>query len=221
MKIAIILPCHMRSWDFCRQNFLENVYDKDHEIDVFVDTYFETFRTDYHLHKENEMNVVLEENEIKSKFDGINVVHFNIENELLGQSWLMHKRKLLMAYSAVANREAEYGNYDLIVKYRFDILADYKLQYNYYKRRLENNPNIIFMADGGVWMTDENDMAAITSSNNMKLYINRLNEYNNDDPMLFHSSLSYIANKYKIKYVQNIGISIVRLDGNRNFRIEK
>ena len=59
MKIAILLPGHIRAWDVCKQNFMDTIYDNSHQIDVFVDTYNEIFRNDYVLHKENEIIVAI------------------------------------------------------------------------------------------------------------------------------------------------------------------
>jgi len=221
MRIAIMITGHMRAWDFCRQNFMENVYDTSHEIDVFVETYHDVFRTDYHLHKENEMNIKLTSEQICDKFNGINVKHFNVEDEILGLSQKMHKRKLLMAYQSVINEEQKSGKYDLILKYRFDLLADHKLNYEYYLKRCNLNKSLIFIGEGALYMDGENDMAAVTHSDNMQIYMNRLNEYNDDDSMLFHSSLSHMSRIHNIRLIQNINISIVRLDGNRNYQVEK
>ena len=59
------------------------------------------------------------------------------------------------------------------------------------------------------------------TSDTFKIYINRLKEHDENDPMLHHESLIDIKNKYGIVYDQSIGISVARLDGNKNFRLEK
>ncbi len=46
MKIAVLLPGHIRTWDYCKQNFMDTIYDNNHTMDVFVDTYNEIFRPD-------------------------------------------------------------------------------------------------------------------------------------------------------------------------------
>jgi hypothetical protein len=221
MRIAVIMAGHMRSWDYCKENFLQNVYDPNHDIDVFVETYYDIFRTDYRVRNEDQMNIKLTSDEICAKFNGINVTYYNVEDEVLGLSQSMHKRKLLMAYEAVVAEETRLGKYDLILKYRFDLLADHKLNYDYYLKRCELNRSLIFIGEGAVYMDGENDMAAVTHSDNMKTYMNRLNEYSNDDPMLFHSSLSRMSTNHNIRLIQNLNISIVRLDGNGNYQVEK
>jgi hypothetical protein len=88
MKIAILMAGHIRSWDFCKSNFIENVYkNADHQIDVFIDTYNQIFRSDYHLHKEFEMNIVKENLQVQELFSGINVVSFGIDLKC----WALHK----------------------------------------------------------------------------------------------------------------------------------
>jgi len=209
---------HMRAWDFCRQNFMENVYDTSHEIDVFVETYNQVFRTDYHIRNENEMNVTLTDEEIKSKFNEINVVHFNIENEVLGKE--SQQRKLFMAYESVKKREQEFGKYDIIIRHRFDILILDKMDFNYYYEQIKTKSNLIFLGIGVVSWTDANDMSAICSSDNMKIYVNKLDEFlETEDTYCTHRSLHFIRDKYNMEFSSSIRIAIVRLGHNKEFEI--
>lgn len=221
MKIAIILPGHARAWDFCKENFLQTLYDKNHIIDVFVETYNEIFRTDYHLHNEFEMNVTKTDEEIKQMFEGINVVSFSIEPEVKGISEQMQKRKILRVFDSFLKHEEKYGKYDLVVRSRFDLLLDEKLDYEKILERCSENPKMIYIGNGALHMP-ENDMFAVCNSDTFKIYINRLNTYPyQGEAMLHHHSMKYIAQTMGIVYNQVIGISIVRLDGKRNYRIEK
>lgn len=221
MKIAILLPGHARAWEFCKQNFLDTLYDKNHHIDVFVETYNQIFRSDYHLHNEFQMNIVKTDDEIKDLFREINVVNFSIEPEILGISEQMQKRKILRCFESFTDYETKNGKYDLVVRSRFDLLFDEKLNYDDIYRRCLDNPKLIFIGNGALHMP-ENDMFAICNTDTFKIYIDRLNTYpNQQEVMLHHYSMRHIAQAYGICYSQTIGISIARLDGNRNFRIEK
>lgn len=221
MKIAVLIAGHIRSWDFCKSNFLENLYNSDHQIDVFIDTYNEIFRSDYHLHKEYEMNIIKNSDQIKEMFSGINVIDFGIEPEVVGPPQDMQKRKLLRVFNKFLEYEKNYNEYDLVMRYRFDLLLDKPLDYEYILQECTNNPKLIFIGDGAVHMP-QNDMMAICNSNAFKIYLNRLNTYPlQGDPMIHHYSMDHLIADYGIEYSQTIGISIVRLDGNKNYRIEK
>ncbi len=222
MKIAILMAGHIRSWDFCKSNFIENVYkNADHQIDVFIDTYNQIFRSDYHLHKEFEMNIVKENLQVQELFSGINVVSFGIEPEMLGAPQDMQKRKLLRVFNNFLEYEKTNGEYDLVMRYRFDLLLDKPLNYEYILQECTKNKKMIFIGDGAVHMT-QNDMMAICNSHTFKIYLNRLNTYPAQcDPMIHHYSMDHIVADFGVEYSQTIGISIVRLDGNKKYRVEK
>lgn len=215
MKIAILIPGHIRAWDFCKENFMKNVYDTEHHIDVFIETYFQIFRTDYHLHKENEMQITKNEKEIRHMFDGLNVVHFGVEEQRSGPAATMQKEKLLKCYMNFSEFVKNNGAYDLVVRTRFDILFDEKINYNSILEQNIKNPKLIFIATGVINMR-HNDMFCVCIPETFDLYANRFN--NNDDP---HITMEQIERQHGIKYDNNTRISIVRLDGNKNYRIEK
>ncbi len=75
MKIAILLPGHLRAWEYCKQNFISNLYDTSHQVDVFVDTYNNVFRHDYTLHKENELKIIKENNTVRLGGDGESITY--------------------------------------------------------------------------------------------------------------------------------------------------
>jgi hypothetical protein len=220
MRIAIILPGHVRAWSYCRENFLETLYNKNHDIDVFVETYNQLFRSDYSLHNENQMQITKSDDEIKEMFSGINVKYFGIEPELTGSSGMMQKRKILKCYEEVKREEEQNGKYGLLVRSRFDLLLDNPLDYDTILSECTQNEKLIYIGLGAVHMT-QNDMFAACKSDAFSIYINRLNEYPTNEDMIHHWSMDYIKEKHGIEYRQVIDISIVRLDGNGNFKVEK
>jgi len=206
MKIAVLLPGHIRAWDYCKQNFIDTICDTNHQIDVFVDTYNDVFRNDYSLHRENEINIIKNDEQIQSLFSGINVVDFKIEKQLSGNSEEMQIRKILKILSTYEEYENKNGKYDLVIRSRFDIILDEKLDYeNIYNQCKDSK--LIYIANGAVHRED-NDMFAICNSDTFKIYGKRFLEI-----PLIHSSMCFIKEKYGIFYSQSIGISIVRLDG--------
>ena len=223
MKVAVILPGHLRAWEFCKQNFRNTVYWK-YNPDLFIDTYYQIFRTDYSLHGESEMNITRTWEEIANMFFGMSVKYFNVENETVGippYTQKMQAKKLLKLLERLKHVEQFLGKYDLIVRTRPDLQLDKPLDYEYILEECTKNPKKIFMGEGALHWPEHNDMFGVMTSDTFKIYINRLKEHDENDPMLHHESLIDIKNKYGIVYDQSIGISVARLDGNKNFRLEK
>lgn len=214
MKIAILLPGHIRAWDYCKQNFLNTIYDKSYQIDVFIDTYNDIFRNDYIVNNEHEMNIIKTDYEIQLLFSDINVVYLSVEPQIEGPAEKMQIRKILKIVDAYENYEQNHDKYDLVVKSRCDILIDEKLDYKSILETCKNN-NIIYIGKGGN-DTKENDMFAVCNSDVFKIYGRRFL----DCPYI-HPSMSLIETKYNISYIQNIGMSIVRLDGNKKYVVIK
>lgn len=206
MKIAVLLPGHIRTWDHCKQNFMDTIYDSNHTIDVFVDTYNDIFRPDYELHDENKMNIVKNDDEISALFEGINVVDLKIERQNEGLPSIMQMNKILKVTNTYEEYENINGKYDLVVRSRCDILLDEKLDYEKIFESCKNS-KLIYIGNGAVHMP-ENDMFAICNTDTFKIYGKRFLE-----DLYPHGSMVMIANKYGVSYSQTIGISIVRLGG--------
>jgi len=206
MKIAVLLPGHIRTWDYCKQNFMDTIYDNNHTIDVFVDTYNELFRPDYELHDENKMNIIKSNDEITSLFDGINVVDLKIENTTIGNHSILQMYKILKITNTYEEYEKIHGKYDLVVRSRFDILLDKKIDYEKIYESCKNS-KLIHIGDGAVHRSD-NDLCAVCNTDTFKIYGKRV--LHDEGP---HGSMTVIANIYGIYYSQTIGISIVRLGG--------
>lgn len=213
MKIAVLLPGHIRAWEFCKDNFLNTIYDTRHEIDVFVDTYNDIFRNDYPLHDENQMNIIKSNSEVLEMFFGINVVDFKIEPQLTGDPEEMQIRKILRIVSAYETREAEFGRYDLVIRSRCDILLDEPLNYELIYNTCKDT-KLVYIGHGAVHMK-ENDMFAVANTDTFKIYGKRFFECNK-----VHASMNFIEEKYNVSYSQTVGISIVRLN-NKTYTVFK
>lgn len=233
MKIAILLPGHIRAWDYCKDNFMNNLYDTNHSVDVFIDTYNDIFRNDYHLHKENEVNIIKNNNEILSLFDGINVVDFKVESMAeansaatgmlprgSGDAETMQIRKILRVVDTYEQYENLHGKYDLVVRTRFDLILEKKLNYESIFENCKNS-KLIYIGNGAVHMP-QNDMFAVCNTDTFKIYGKRF-----IDLPKVHASMDHIKNSHGVSYSQTINISIVRLGGpgnvvnfnNKNYRV--
>jgi hypothetical protein len=213
LRIAILLPGHLRTWRYCRTNFLENVYDAQHSVDVFVDTYYNDFRTDMYAKHERHFAKHLSALEIIELFTGINVISCHIEQENNADAGDEQKRKILQI---LRNLEEQKSEYDLVVRSRFDILVQEKVDYSSIYRETEEEPNLIHLGKGSV--NGINDMFAVCRSKVFSIYGNRFNLVNTVDP---HRSLFQIERKYGVKYKHSIPTATVRIGADGKYRIEK
>ena len=174
MRIAVLIPGHLRPWDACKQNFLDTLYDTNHQIDVFVETYNSIFRSDGQIGGESELKYILSRDDVLSLFDGINVVYCNVETDLTGDAELLQIRKMNILYHSFQKYEFENGPYDLVVRSRFDILLDKTIDYNYIYSLCHDSKNM-FIGKGGVHLA-ENDLFAVSNSHLMRLYFNCIHD---------------------------------------------
>lgn len=209
MRIGVLIPGHLRAWDYCKSNFLETVCDSEHEIFVFVDTYHQVYRSDYKLHDEYKMQRTMSYDEIKDSFSGINLVSLVVENEKLGDASSKQGRKILNCYNRFKQFEQKFGRFDLCIKTRTDILLDQKLDYERIKKEVTKFRRVIYIGDGIVRLRFQNDIFAATNSETFEIYCERFLEY----PDCVHQSMNYIRREWGVEYNQTVGISIVRLGG--------
>lgn len=210
MKIAILLAGHLRTWERCKNNFIETLSDvSNHEIDIFVDTYDQMFRTDYAVHNEQNFQRCLLKEDIVNSFHGLNVVSFSMEPEVLGIAHLNQARKLLKVFDTFSEYEAQNGIYDLVVKTRPDIKILEKVNYSNIHSECSKFIKKLFISKGGVnCLPLENDLLAISTSDIMKLYMNRFRIYSDID--CTHSSLGVMARKNQLLVENTIPVSIIR-----------
>jgi len=209
MKIAILMAGHLRTWNACKNNFVNTLYDSEHDIDIFVDTYDQLFRTDYQVHSEQLFQKQLSEHEIYDMFNELNLVSLKSENEVLEIAPVSQGRKLLRVLDTFCEYESKYGPYDLVVKTRPDITLSHKVNYYNLLTECQQNVKTLFISRGGVnCLPLDNDLLAISISNIMKLYMNRFREFS--DIVCTHKSLELMRNHYSLSVKNIIDVSIVR-----------
>jgi hypothetical protein len=205
LKIAIVIPGHIRWWLDCKENFLQNFYDTNHDIDVFVDTYNSVFRSD--KFEEQKKKQFLSVEEIKNLFSGINVVSIDIQSD--GKN-TCQEAKLISIHEKLCSYEKKY---DLIVRTRFDITLDTKINYLSIYDQCIKNPKLIFIGQGG---SDGllNDMFAVCLPETFNIYVNRF-KYGDVQPPegLLHGSLKRIKEIHGIVYNTETWIYLKRING--------
>jgi|694.fasta_scaffold78140_4 hypothetical protein len=207
MKLAIVIPGYLRFWEECKQNFLEKIYDKNQDIDVFIDTYNTKFRSDYTIRNENNHAKVISTHEIYQLFDNINVVSARIEPEITNDAAYLQKRKITNVYNDLIQYEKDHGQYDLVLKTRFDIQLDDPINY---EKILSDCENKIYISNGAINCgPKQNDMLAISNSNNMKIYLNRFES--NALQSNIHQGIEDIE-QHNVEIIPYINISIMRFE---------
>jgi hypothetical protein len=155
MKIAILLCGHIRTWEKCKNSFL-NTFPKD--VDVFMHTY----SSQYHYHPyiqnqiqlDNEINnkILIDIKElvnlpnlkrivIEKEIDEIDMKEYPINFDIYSQL-----RKVDLCNELRKEWENEHGfKYDVVIKTRFDIYYEDKFNLN----SLSKN-NIYYLISGGI-----------------------------------------------------------------------
>jgi hypothetical protein len=208
MKIAILLPGHIRFWKHCKENFLEKLYDiENHSIDVFIDTYYQLYRSDAVHNNEAPLFVNDTEDNIRALFNDLNVVSFNIEEQEFEQQANYYQLKKLnkIIDTCLNYQKANNFEYDLVVRSRFDIIIDEKINYLDIKNNI--NVNDVYIPEFGPPVSGLNDMLAITNFYNLKKYTERSSP--NNVSILENMNGLYFRKIYKISLARNAGDGIV------------
>ena len=186
MKTAIIINGHIRTWEKCKNNFLEAFGDLN--ADIFVSVYDQQFGYAKYIqdiqdfHEDN----ILSADQILSMFEGFNVKSFLIDNhesmmqqienekkdiklvfntekhgEGIFNSVYPQYRKLYNIKNIIANYENENNfKYDRIIKTRTELIYDTELL----KRCIKILGNDEFLIDGG--NVTPNDVIFVTNRDN-------------------------------------------------------
>lgn len=182
MKIAILIPGHLRAWHMCKENFMHTLYDiENYEIDVFVDTYHQVFRTTAASRNEKDVVIVKSEDQIREMFDGINVVNYKIQNEDTTPDVSDVENHQLTRIRSISKDFEKYciennKEYDLVVRTRFDIIINNKINYDVIYDACMRDNNLVFIGNG-VNHNGPNDMISIGLMHANKIILERENIY--------------------------------------------
>lgn len=230
MKIAILLSGHLRSWEYCKSWFEEKFIDSNHEIDIFVDTYNElesSFPTNYQQNIEQN-KLFRTDSQVKQLFAGLNVVHFNIESEFKHDQYKPQADKIRQGYNLFQHYSLlNNKTYDLVVRSRFDLILEKKLNYNYIYEKCTTNPKFLFQChiNGINFGRDMNDQFAVSNPEVMDLYFKRFTEEVFPVEILktwciFHSTLPGLTQYHGIERDwETIHNALVRTAPNDTFNI--
>lgn len=184
-NIAILISGHLRTWEFCKQTFIDNFLDSRYNIDIYCQTYSEvesSFPTN-RVDNLGDYPRVYTNSQISSLFENIPIVYldilsennFNPTNTIGPQAYYLEK--LYNTFSSNTNK------YDLIIKSRFDLILQTKLNYDYYLQYCEQN--ILFM--------------------------NRFYSYNIPPLLMDHLAIGnlFVMEKYFLRFSESLGVTEV------------
>lgn len=213
MKIALIYVGHIRTWNACRKNNIEFLIDPNHTFDIFVETYNQCYRFDYHVRHECDQTEIFNEESVAKLFNGLNVKKISIENQIQGMSADDgQRRKIVKSFELFEHEVTNINDYDLVIKSRMDLFFFEKLDYN--SLLVDCADKIIL---GCSSTTHINDTFAIGKPDSMKKYFNRFSI--TGDPAIYNS-LHSLENIEKIKLLEKVKHSIVRLPTEKNSEIK-
>ena len=164
MKIAILLPGHLRTFSKCKQNFMDNVLNGDHQFDIFVATYYNIDCRGGNVLTMDEINELLKDLNVK-KLVITNDDKLKITDESQGDHSPQYR-----IIKRVNNLKSQYEQennfkYDLVVKTRFDLIVNNKIDYD------KIDKGVLTISNIG-W-GQPCDLLAIGTSENMDIYCNR------------------------------------------------
>ena len=227
MKIAILIPGHFRTWTYCKKNFIQTICDSNYQIDIFVDTYNCQYRANRELKETNNKQIILDKNLIDQYLGDFNVVAGNVTDDdeldianFSTSDWLpllfqYHTNKLFSVTNMFIEYEQTHYAYDLVVKTRFDVLLEDRLDYQMYYDKCKDNDSIVF-GGTGIHVSGANDIFAIGNSAAMKKYglrskiTNRIEIFEHDAALC-----NFVVDPH-----HKIPLSLVRLADNNKAKIE-
>jgi hypothetical protein len=219
MKTAILLVGNVRTWSYCKDNFIQTFGHLN--PDIFVSTY--NLQYNHHPYIQNLINdnedVLLTNDEIVNIFSGVNVKNINIDSNLnyalpenvnglfSGLETTFHQ---YIKFFESVQKMTEYGDYDLVIKTRCDLL--------YNPINFDNALNSIIIDSGNVY---PNDCILISNKDNIvdisKFIVNEFFNpvYNNSHDTPPHGLLRNAINHLNIPVQQQKIMHCVVRKGNK------
>ena len=222
MKIAVLLVGHLRTWDQCKENFINYIQDENHEVHVYIHTHDRIY---------NSMNISFNEKLKHNKMSidmlsGINIRSLIIEPENTYLNYYKNINNIFDICYGIYSPALKLKNcnliknlsleqYDLVVKTRPDIKLHSKLNYNDLINKPDNIISVGKVMNTGAGTPD--DIIAVGKPHIMDLYCNRIDlgiessiETKEEVRICSHNTLKILSSLYSLNYDHNIEIDIVR-----------
>ena len=160
MKIALCISGKPRSSMFCYPYIYDAFMNNNHQVDVFIHSWNECRVLDLYRPKKLEINSDSEA--LNMLLPMLNLNNINIEGNV--------KNNILMYYSIKKCFDLIDDEYDIIIRARFDLLLQPKLDIESILTDLINKKYDIYIPTKEFNMGGFNDQLAIGTSEAMKIY---------------------------------------------------
>jgi hypothetical protein len=218
MKIAILLCGHVRSWDKCKESFLNSLKDTD----IFIHTYNTVLN--YHPYISQTKNIINNKSTLSTPeivdLIGLDIKKIVVEDDnsifipsdkVIADDIYCQYRKNFLCNNLRLDYEKENNfEYDIVIKTRFDIV--YSVGLDYILKVIDDIKTYIYISNGpSIYPCDQ---IFICSSENMNILCNSLLDIKPDDNNfnnIIHGPHEWVLTKIKnIKQLPGLNTSIIR-----------
>jgi hypothetical protein len=218
MKVAILLCGHVRSWDKCKESFLNAFKDTD----IFVHTYNTVLN--YHPYISQTENIINNKSTLSTpeivELIGLDIKKIVVEDDnnifipsdkIIYDDVYCQYRKNFLCNNLRLDYEKENNiQYDLIIKTRFDIV--YSVGLDYILNFIDDIKTHNYISSGpSIYPSDQ---VFICSSENMNILCNSLLDIKPEDNNFINTSFGpheWVLKKIKnIKQLPGLNTGIIR-----------
>lgn len=182
MRIAILLSGHIRTWNYCKQNFKDALIDEENEFTIIVDTYTqldaskEWYDHTSYINYKPDKSLIRTTEEIESYFSDFPnncKFIFNIVDEIRENN--TREESFVKKYNTYKILDSLNENFDIVVRSRFDLMLNRKVEYNFFNNLFKENTKIIFQSYNNSYNfgRDQNDSFVISTKENIGLVMRK------------------------------------------------
>lgn len=224
MKIAILLSGHIRSWNYCKQNFKDTLIDLENEFTIIVDTYTqldaskEWYEHTSYVNYKPDLSLIRTQEEIKSYFSDFPPnckFIFNIEEEVREND--KREESFIKKYNTFKMLDAIAEEFDIVIRSRFDLMLNKRVDYNYFDSIFKTNKKIIFQSYNNSYNfgRDQNDSFVISTKENIGLVMRKDIDLFTEDQLYgkvkAHDTLNMLTDYFGIeRVIEFFNTAIVR-----------
>jgi len=169
MKIALCISGKPRSSMFCYPYIYDAFMNNEHQVDVYIHTWEYCRAID--LYRPIKLLINSQDEVLTKMLPMINLDGVNMEGN--------HYHNLLMYYSIKRCFDLIEGEYDVVIRTRFDLLLQPKFNIQEILDDLQSKKYDIYIPTEGFNVGGYNDQLAIGTHNAMKVYSDTLFNLNN------------------------------------------
>jgi hypothetical protein len=200
VKVALCISGQPRSSMFCFPYIYDAFMNNNHQVDVFIHTWDNTRVIDLY----NPKKVIIEDSKkvLDTLLPNITLHNLKIEGNI--------EHNILMFYGIKQVYDLVDDDYDIVIRSRFDLLLQHKIDFQSIVDDLMSDIYDIFIPSEDFNMGGYNDQVAIGTKSSMKVYSETLDNINN----LSHKLGRWHPESFLGKQLDNNNMRIKQLDWN-------